>query len=863
MFRYTNRSVTRPARESQMRCWGIRPSSGWAMMLVLLVALGCGRERTNPIDPSFSGNDALAPPGNVQAAGGIGQITLQWNAVVSNELKGYGIWRSTSATEGFIRLTGEVADSLITTGRTTFVDSTVDLSVSRVFFYRITTVDRLERQSELSTFVSAEALVDNRPPAQPADLSAVADVASGFVTLNWNAPLSDANGQTLTGVNEYNVFRAKDSQDSFVKIGTVSSLVTSFTDSSNLETDAVYFYRVSASDAESNESGRSTSASISTGATGVSVPSGLRTTSKIGEIEISWNAVADPNLIGYLVLRSTDTQAAFLPVTSDTLFTTAQTTYVDSTIAVDQVVFYKVRAVASDPELGLIRSSASAFVDGVSTVDEAPPAAPTDVIVSLDENDLKLISISWTAPDRDSGGGELTGLSTYRVFRSRESTSSFVLLGEIPATSESFQDSTIDQLTVYFYAISAVDGGGNVGPRSSSINVITKGAARPTNIRISTGPQQLILTWNANTEPELTGYEVRRFLDPADAEPAATFSTAQTTFVDSPLVAGQTLSYRVVAIVTGGIQSEPSTFVSATVESQLGTPTIVTATGGISRATITWAANSEDELIGYRVLRFRAPSETVAEATFETVQTTYVDSPLTAGDTLIYRVQALGAGGIESQRSLFSAADVLSDTRAPATPTQLASQATGQTSIKLTWKAPTLDSDGSTLTGLSGYRLYRAISAESSGFVLLSALGSSATSFDDTGLTVNTTYIYRVSALDESGNESSLSSSVTRTTESTSGVTAPTNLTLVAAGDASSVTVSWTAPASFTDFRVQRKQTGSDSSSGSFTTIASSATGTSFVDTTITSGLAYTYRVLTRLVNDFSDPSEEKTVVVP
>jgi hypothetical protein len=94
MFRYTNRSVTRPARESQMRCWGIRPSSGWAMMLVLLVALGCGRERTNPIDPSFSGNDALAPPGNVQAAGGIGQITLQWNAVVSNELKGYGIWRS-------------------------------------------------------------------------------------------------------------------------------------------------------------------------------------------------------------------------------------------------------------------------------------------------------------------------------------------------------------------------------------------------------------------------------------------------------------------------------------------------------------------------------------------------------------------------------------------------------------------------------------------------------------------------------------------------------------------------------------------------------------------------------------------------
>jgi fibronectin type 3 domain-containing protein len=841
---------------------GIRPHSMWTYVLVAMVALGCGRERTNPIDPSFAGNDALAPPGNVQAIGGIGRISLGWNAIASNDLKGYGIWRSTTATDNFQRLPGEVVDSLITTGRTTFVDSTVDLSISRIYFYRISTVDILERQSELSTFVSAEALQDNRPPSAPADLSAIADIATGFVTINWNPSLSDAGGEDLTGINEYTVYRAKDSQDSFVKIATLASVTSTYTDSSNLETDAIYFYKVSASDAATNESGRSVFASISTGATGVSVPTGLRTTSKIGEIDISWNAVSDPNLIGYLVLRSSDTRMEFTPVTSDTLFTTAQTTYVDSTVQVDAVVFYKVQAVANDPELGLIRSSETAFVDGTATADETPPAAPTDVIVSLDEVDLKLVSISWTAPDSDSGGGDLTGLSTYRVFRSRESTSSFVLLGEVTATFETFQDSTIDQLTVYFYAISAVDPGGNVGPRSTSINVTTKGAARPTNIRISPGPQQLILTWNRNTEPELTGYEVRRFLDPSDSSPDQTFSTAVTTFVDSPLVAGQTLSYRVVAIVSGGIQSEPSTFVSATVESQLGTPSSVTATGGIGRVTVAWAANSEAELTGYRVLRFRAPSDTNAEATFETVQTTYLDSPLVTGETLIYRVQALGAGGIESEQSLFAAADVLADTRAPAAPTQVATQSLSNTSIRLTWKAPETDSDGSDLTGLTSFKLFRAIGSESSGLVSLTSVDETETSFDDTGLDVNTTYVYRVSAVDGAGNESSLSSSVTRTTESTSNVSAPTNLTLVAAGDGSNVTISWTAPASFTDFRVQRKTIGS-SSSGAFTTIASSVTATSFVDENVNSGTAYTYRVLTRVVNDFSDPSDEQSVVVP
>ncbi|MDP6780058.1 MAG: hypothetical protein QGI83_25110, partial [Candidatus Latescibacteria bacterium] len=340
-----------------MRHWTTaRGGFGLAAILAmaLVVAWGCGRDRVNPIDPSFPGNEGLAVPGNLRAAGDIGRIALTWNPVANTSLVGYGVWRSTSATGTFVRLAGEVADTLITTSRNTFPDTTVDRSVASVYFYRVNSVDNLGRSSDLSVIASAEVAEDGRPPAAPADLSAVTDVETGHVTLSWTAPQADANNQELTGLQDFKVFRSKDTQDAFVQIGTVSASQTTFTDSTSLEIDARYFYRVSAVDGDENESGRSGSASFTTAGSGVTVPSGLRATGSVGRVEVNWNAVSEPELIGYLVLRATSTQAPFAPVTSDTLFTTAQTEYVDTDVQAEQVYFYRVQAVVNDPERGLV-----------------------------------------------------------------------------------------------------------------------------------------------------------------------------------------------------------------------------------------------------------------------------------------------------------------------------------------------------------------------------------------------------------------------------------------------------------------------------------------------------------------------------
>ena len=106
-------------------------------------------------------------------------------------------------------------------------------------------------------------------------------------------------------------------------------------------------------------------------------------------------------------------------------------------------------------------------------------------------------------------------------------------------------------------------------------------------------------------------------------------------------------------------------------EPVLAAPRNVSARGGIGQITITWAANTEAELTGYRVLRYTDPAQTEADATFTTVQTTYVDSPLVSEQTYVYRIQALGINNTESERSLYASATVSADQSAPGVPSDL------------------------------------------------------------------------------------------------------------------------------------------------------------------------------------------------
>ena len=858
--------------------WTRRLQLGLLGIAIILIAMwGCGRERVNPVDSQFEGSTTtLNPPGNIRAQGGIGRITLNWNPVNSTNLAGYGIWRSTSATGDFVLLRGESSVPDITTARTTYVDSTIDVSVSKIYFYKLSTVDVEGQASELSTFVSAEVLDDTRAPAMPTNLVAITDADGKQVTLGWSAPETDEGNQELTGLSGYRVFRIKDSQgklqiqgsqaalvqlatelgidldnlgeisadlkDIFVELGTVPATQTYFLDTDGLEADVLHVYVVIAVDPDGNIGPPALAlVTISTPGANVPVPANLRATNdEQARIVISWNPVNDPNLLGYLVSRSQSTQGPFTPVTSDTLFTTGQTTYVDSLVATDQVYYYKVQTVVQDPNLGLLHSDTSTFIDGQALADQSAPGAPSDLIVSLDDENFQRVMLNWTAPVTDRNGNELTGLASFEIYRSRDNNTSFALIATVSSDQVSYEDTSVELLTRYFYAVRAVDQSGNAGPRSQPVSVTTKGFAVPSNLRATAGVQKITLTWSANTEPELTGYEILRFTDPNQATPDKTFSSVLTTYVDTPVTADQPFVYRVRAVGSSNVKSELSAFVSAQATAPapvLAAPRNVQARGGIGHITITWSANTEIELTGYRVMRYTDPAQTEADATFITVQTTYVDSPLVSGQTYVYRVQAVGVNNTESETSLYASATVSADQSAPGAPSDLivSLDETNLQRVILSWTAPTRDTNGNELTGLVSFEIYRSRDNNAS-FALIATVSSDQVSFVDTSVELLTTYFYAIRAVDQSGNTGPRSQPVSVTTK---GFAIPRNVR--ATPGVQKITLTWSANTEpeLTGYEIHRF---TDPNQATPQRIFSSVL-TTYVDTPVTADQPFVYRV--------------------
>jgi len=283
-------------------------------------------------------------------------------------------------------------------------------------------------------------------------------------------------------------------------------------------------------------------------------------------------------------------------------------------------------------------------------------------------------------------------------------------------------------------------------------------------------------------------------------------------------VSGHWFHEQFVELVTNAYPAIPT---STTVTTPAA-PASLTATAGNAQVSLTWTASSG--ATSYNVKR--ATSSTGAYTTVATgvTGTSYTNTGLTNGTTYYYVVSAVNSAGESANSSQASAAPVASAT-APAAPTGLTATA-GNAQVSLTWTAS---------SGATSYNVKRA--ASSTGAYTTVATGVTGTSYTNTGLTNGTTYYYVVSAVNSVG-ESSNSSQASATPVAPVTVPAvPTGLT-AAAGDAQ-VTLTWTASSGAASYNVKR----STVSGGTFTTVATGVTGTTYTDTGLTNGTTYYYVV--------------------
>ncbi|MCI0432871.1 MAG: fibronectin type III domain-containing protein, partial [Gemmatimonadetes bacterium] len=258
-----------------------------------------------------------------------------------------------------------------------------------------------------------------------------------------------------------------------------------------------------------------------------------------------------------------------------------------------------------------------------------------------------------------------------------------------------------------------------------------------------------------------------------------------TTFLDSTISPATTYSYAVRAIDGANNASVFSNTASVTTPAVSDTtpPTVpanlVATAAGSQSIVLNWNASTDagSGLAGYRIFR---DGTLIAEVVSSVL--TFSDTGLEPNTQYAYLVRAFDGDGNVSDDSNVTSATTAADTTPPSVPTGLTATATGSQSITLDWNAST-DTGGS---GLAAYRLYRE-------GMLLTAVAAGTTSYTDPTVLPDTSYSYRVSAIDNAGNESTPSAAAGATTPAdTVAPSPPSGLTAVPVG-ATRIDLTWNA----------------------------------------------------------------------
>ena len=606
-------------------------------------------------------------------------------------------------------------------GRSTSASySDTGLEASTVYQYRISAINGQGLESSQSG-PQNEKTLDPEPPPPPTNLSA-STVSASEIDLSWTA-------STAGDVTGYRVLR---NGSSVAVLGTT----TSYRDS-GLKGFTTYNYTVIALDSEGLESGPSAPAQATTlDATPPTMPSNLAATATgTTTIGLTWAASADPEtgVASYLVFRN-----------GSQIGSTSQTTYQDTGLGPSTTYVYRVRAVNGDGLESSLSNEASA-----TTLDATEPSTPTNLVATPADTDR--IDLNWTASSDPE-----SGIAGYRIFRDGSQ------VGQTAQTS--FSDTGLSPATEYEYRVRAVNGDGLQSGLSDPATATTLDATPPTtpqNLSATpVGTERIDLAWAASQDPEsgVAGYRVFR-----DGSEVAT--TAQTVFQADGLSPATEYNFYVVAVNGDGLDSEPSAAVSATTFDGTGptTPTQLTATAlGTDRIDLDWAPSEDPEsgIASYKV--FRDGSEVAT-----TTETAYQDTGLDPATTYEYRVSATNGDGLQGGLSDPAQATTM-DGSGPTAPTNVAAETVSQAQINLTWTASE-DPE----SGVDRYIVYRDNTM----------IGSvTDTSFADSGLTQNTTYIYSISAVNGEEIEGDRSEDVSATTfpsEDTIPPAPPTQLRVV------------------------------------------------------------------------------------
>jgi len=260
----------------------------------------------------------------------------------------------------------------------------------------------------------------------------------------------------------------------------------------------------------------------------------------------------------------------------------------------------------------------------------------------------------------------------------------------------------------------------------------------PTNLRVTgIGAATINLAWTDKATNE-SGFKIeRRTGSTGTYSEITTVGANVATYSSDGLAAGTNYYYRVRAYNEAGNSAYSNSVYAKTFAAQA--PSNLTATAvSKSQINLTWTDNSNNES-SFKIYRKKGLTGTWALVKTTTVNATYwSNTGLSYGSQYFYRVRAYNSKGY-SAYSNEANATTLYPVVAPA---NLTAVTVSSSQINLSW------TDNS--TNESSFKIYRKKGATGT-WALVKTTAANATSWNNTGLSSNSTYYYRLRGYNSSG----------------------------------------------------------------------------------------------------------------
>ncbi len=695
-------------------------------------------------------------------------------------------------------------------------------------------------------------LSSSSPPDAPTSLSATTQ-SSSQINLAWTDNSSNESGFKI---------ERHSGDGNFSEIADVAAGVESYNDT-GLSSSTTYTYRVYAYNG-SGDSGFSNEASATTDAPPPppAAPSALTATANgSSQIDLAWTDNAN-NEDEFKIERH-DGDGNFVQIAT---VSADVTSYNDTGLSASTTYTYRVRASNGSGDSGYSNEASA-------TTDDPPPPPADPSGLTATANGHNQIDLAWN----DNSGNE----DEFRIER-HDGDGNFTEIATVGADVTSYNDTGLDALTTYTYRVFAVNGSGSSG-YSNEASATTDEAPPVTcspGENLTSG--KVLTASSVEVEdgpiPNANDGDLETYWESADVDegvPEWLHVDLEEIFdVDSISVAWESKNYATVyEIQTSQDDVNWTTAVSATKDDK-GTdvfsfpavaaryvrvhmteykkssvkiaefevfgcsdggspqppadPSGLTATAnGTAQIDLAWTDNSGNE-DNFKIERHAGDGNFAEIATVGADVTSFGDTGLSASTTYTYRVRAANAAG-NSGYSNEASATTDDPPQPPADPSGLTATANGASQIDLAWTDNSSNEDN--------FKIER--HAGDGNFAEIATVGADVTSFGDTGLSVSTTYTYRVRAVNGAGNSGYSNEASATTDDPPSPPADPSGLTATANGT-SQIDLSWTDNASNEDnFKIERH-----AGDGNFAEIATvGADVTSFGDTGLAASTTYTYRV--------------------